>query len=273
MEYFNVIPGGAMRFRLLWLCAAPIFAAAHVAHAGECRRVVLSGDSNYPPFSWSDSHGFHGSAIDVASKALTKMGIPHEVRYVGTFPQVLESAKAGKIDLIVELKNTSDRQSYLAYSSVPLFSNPVAVFVRSDEKMEYRAWSDLVGKRGVVTVGNKFGGGFDEFAARKLTVETAEDIKSSFAKLESGQSDYYVNSYYPAVSYLFQVRRQDSFKALQPFITATENFMAWSSASPCAEKRKDMDAVLNAMMQSGEVRKMLEDNFEYLRRVQGKSGR
>ncbi|CAN5486486.1 transporter substrate-binding domain-containing protein [soil metagenome] len=239
---------------------------AHAAAVDACKQVILTGDPEYPPFSWHDGKAFHGSAIEIASLALERIHMPYQIRYVGRFPQVLEQAKLGKVHLIAELKNTPERQEYLAYSSVPIFTNPIAVFIRSDHKLAYQTWDDLVGRRGVMTASNKFGGGFDEFLKRRLTVDIAETIAASFANLATGQADYYVNSYYPGIFYLKQEGLEADFKALQPFVTATENFAAWSKASPCADKRSEFDAVLMAMVRSGEVRRMLDSNLEKFRR-------
>ncbi|MBI1892224.1 MAG: transporter substrate-binding domain-containing protein [Burkholderiales bacterium] len=258
-------PGRCVPLLGLLLVTLAFMPFAHAGDVRECKRVILTGDPDYPPFSWSDNKTLRGSAIEIAALALTRIHVPYEIRYVGTFPNVLEGAKAGKVDLIAELKNTPDRQAYLAYSTVPIFTNPVAVFVRSDQKFPYRVWDDLTTKRGVVTVGNKFGGGFDEYLARNLKVESADTIELSFASLAKGRSDYFVNSYYPAISYLVQARREADFTALQPFVTATENFAAWSKLSPCLFKRAEFDAALAAMVRSGEVRRILDANFEKLR--------
>src|SRR6185437_956209 len=161
-----------------------------------CAKVIVSGDPNYPPFSWYDGHVMRGVAIDIAQRAFEHAGIPFEVRYVGPFNRVLQSARNGTVDLVAELKDTPERREYLAYSSVAIFSNPVAVFVRGDSKLAYREWKDLAGLHGGITLGNKFGGGFDEYLAQSLSVESANSIASNFAKLQLGRIDYFVNSYY-----------------------------------------------------------------------------
>lgn len=251
---------------LAGICALTFAWAAQAAAADGCKRVIITGDPDYPPFSWYDNKVFHGSAIEIAALALERIHAPYEIRHVGRFPQVLEQARQGKVDLIAELKNTPERQEYLAYSVVPIFTNPMAVFIRSDRKLAYQSWDDLIGKRGVMTASNKFGGGFDEFLKRRLTVDIADTIAASFASLAKGQAEYYVNSYYPAIFYLKQEGIEADFKALQPFVTATENFAAWSKASPCADKRAEFDAALMAMMRSGEVRRLLDSNLEKFRR-------
>lgn len=236
------------------------------AQAGEraCAKVVISGDPDYPPFSWYDGRAMHGAAIEIAQKAFEHAGIPFEVRYVGPFNRVLQSAKNGSVDLVAELKDTPERREYLAFSGVAIFNNPVAVFVRGDRKLAYREWKDLAGLHGGITLGNKFGGGFDEFLAQSLSVESANSIASNFAKLELGRIDYFVNSYYPALSYLEREHRGGQFKALQPFVTESSNFAAWAKGSPCLAKAGEFDRTLNDMLKSGEIRRILDLNLTHL---------
>lgn len=255
------------------LAALNLFAGMSAANASSCKRAILTGDPDYPPFSWHENNVFRGSAIEIAERALHRIKLPYEIRYVGPFQKVLEAAKEGKVDLIAELKNTPERRAYLAYSEVPIFANPVAIFIRADRKISYETWDDLVGLKGGITVDNKFGGGLDEFVTNRLTVEVNSRIGLNFSKLANGQIDYFINSYYPALSYLVRERKQAEFRLLQPFATTSDNFVAWSKASPCAGKLTEFDAALSAMVRSGEVRRILEDNLDRLRqgRMQAQS--
>ena len=239
---------------------------ACAAQAGEraCAKVVVSGDPDYPPFSWYDGRAMHGSAVEIAQKALEHAGIPYEVRYAGPFNRVLQSAKSGTVDLIAELKDRPERRDFIVYSKVAIFSNPVAVFVRSDRKIEYRDWKDLAGLHGGITLGNKFGGGFDDFLERALTVESANSIATNFTKLKLGRIDYFVNSYYPALNYLEQEHKRGQFKVLHPFVTASSNFAGWAKASPCLGRRDEFDRVVAGMVRSGEVKRILEQNLTHL---------
>ena len=252
---------------VLRVCAAclPAFSAcAAAATESACPRVVISGDPDYPPFSWYDGHTMRGSAIEIAQKGFEHAGISYEVRYVGPFNRVLQSAKNGTVDVIAELKDRPERHDYLAYSKVAIFSNPVAVFVRGDSKIAFHGWKDLAGLHGGITLGNKFGGGFDEFLAQSLTVESANGIANNFTKLELGRIDYFVNSYYPALNYLESERKTEQFKTLRPFVTESSNFAGWARSSPCLARLDEFDRILTGMVKSGEVRRIHDSNLTHL---------
>jgi polar amino acid transport system substrate-binding protein len=48
---------------------------------------------------------------------------------------VLKAAESGEAAMAASLKNTPERQQYLAFASVPLFANPIAVFVPRDKRL------------------------------------------------------------------------------------------------------------------------------------------
>ncbi|KAF1047032.1 MAG: hypothetical protein GAK35_00829 [Herbaspirillum frisingense] len=162
------------KFLPVCLLASVVVAAA--AQGTECTKVVVSADSDYAPLHWYDGKRLTGASVEIASRALTALNIPFEVRYVGPFHRVLKEAERGDVSMVASLKNTPERQHYLAYTSVPLFANPIAIFVARDRRFAYAGWKDLIGKRGAITLGNQFGGGFDEFMRDNLKIETAQKI-------------------------------------------------------------------------------------------------
>jgi polar amino acid transport system substrate-binding protein len=258
---FRLILFAVLAMIMLLIVMYPAEATPHAA----CQRVILTGDPDYPPFSWYENNTFHGSAIEIVSLALNRIQLPYAIRYAGPFNKVLDAAKTGEIDLVAELKNTPKRAQYMAFSKVSIFHNPIAVFTRADRQLALNRWDDLIGLRGGITIGNRFGGGLDEFIANRLTVESADRIGLNFAKLSNGRIDYFISSYYPALSYLIREQRESEFNVLQPFAVVSDNFVGWSKISPCVDKLREFDAALSAMVRSGEVRRILDDNIDHLR--------
>lgn len=243
------------------LAAVTALSAPLTVHAAECSKVVISADSDYAPLHWYDGKRLTGASIEIATRALSALNIPYEVRYVGPFHRVLKEAESGQVAMVSSLKNTPERQSYLAFASVPLFSNPIAVFVARDKRFAYGGWKDLIGKRGAITLGNQFGGGFDEFLRDNLIIETAQKFYMNFSKLDSGRIDYLITGYYNGVIYLNQNGLADRFMPLRPFVSESDNYIAMSRASPCVKLLPRINAQLEAMQKSGELRAVLQ-SFE-----------
>jgi polar amino acid transport system substrate-binding protein len=257
MRIARVAANAALSLACLLACVAQ-------AAGRSCSKVIIAGDPDYPPFSWYDGHAMHGAAVEIVQQAFEQAGIAYELRYVGPFNRVLQSAKNGTIDVIVELKDTSEREDYLVFSKTAIFTNPVAIFVRADNNLAFREWKDLGGLHGGITLGNKFGGGFDEFLAQSLTVESANGIANNFAKLELGRIDYFVNSYYPALGYLEKEHKTAQFKALRPFVTESSNYVGWSKSSPCLARLPDVNQALVDLIKSGEAKRVLERDLSHL---------
>lgn len=232
--------------------------------AAQCSKVVLSADSDYPPLHWYDGKRLTGASIEIAVSAMQALNIPFEVRYAGPFHQVLRGAKSGEIDMISSLKDTPERREFLTYTSVPLFANPIAVFVQSDRKFAYTGWNDLIGKKGGVTQGNQFGNGFDDFLNKNLTIEVQQKLHMSFTKLELGQINYLITGYYSGLAYLASVDQQNKFVALKPFVTQTDNLIAFAKQSPCIVHLKELNAQLERMKKSGALKTILDKHTALL---------
>lgn len=246
-----------MKTYLLAMLLATL-AVTTTVHGAECAKVVVSADSDYAPLHWYDGKRLTGASIEIATRALTALDIPFEVRYVGPFHRVLKEAESGEVAMVASLKNTPERQQYLAYTSTPLFSNPIAIFVARDRNFAYAGWNDLVGKRGAITLGNQFGGGFDEFMRTNLKVDSAQKVYMNFSKLDAGSIDYLITGYYSGLIYLRENKLSDRFVALQPYISQTDNYIAMSKASPCVKYLPRINAQLELMQRRGELRSVLE---------------
>lgn len=235
-----------------------MMAVATAAQGAECTKVVISADSDYAPLHWYDGKRLTGASIEIASRALTTLEIPFEVRYVGPFHRVLKEAQSGEVAMVASLKNTPERQQYLAFTTVPLFSNPIAIFVARDRSFNYSGWKDLIGKRGAITMGNQFGDGFDDFMRDNLKVEQAQKAYMNFSKLDAGSIDYLITGYYSGMIYLNQTRQTDRFMALKPYVNETSNFIAMSKANPCVKYLPKINAQLELMQNRGELQAILE---------------
>jgi len=228
-----------------------------LAQQQECTRVVISADSDYAPLQWYDGRILRGASIDIAMRALQAINVPFEVRYVGPLQRVLDGARSGEVDMVVSLKDTPQRRDYLSFVPVPLFTNPIAVFVAQDKRFAYAGWRDLEGKKGGMTRGNQFGGGFDEFMAKNLTVETEQKLYMNFKKIELGRIDYLITGYYSGLFYLRESGQADRFVALRPYVSESDNLMAISKRSPCIKYLPALEAQLGSMRQKGLLKEML----------------
>ncbi len=246
------------------LCGALVLLSASAgasAQQRECTKVVISADSDYAPLQWYDGKNLRGASIDIAVAALQAINVPFEVRFVGPFYRVLEEAKSGEIDMVASLKENPERREYLSFVPVPLFANPIAVFVAKDKRFAYAGWNDLIGKKGGVTRGNQFGDGFDAFLAKNLKIEEEQKAYMNFKKIELGRLDYLITGYYSGLIYLRQSGQEDRFMALRPYVAQSDNLIAISKRSPCLKYLPALEQQLNNMRQKGQFKQILDKHL------------
>lgn len=231
------------------------------AHA-ECSRLIVAADPAYPPLHWYDGKKMQGASIEIAKRVLEDLKIPYEIRYVGPFSRLMALAEHGEVDMIATLKKTPERERFLLFPATPAYSNPVAVFALRNHAFKFSSRSDLIGLRGGISRGNKFGGGFDEFLAEKLTIEQANTPENNFEKLKAGRLDYLVTGYYTGMAYLIKRGYESKFMALSPFVVDTTNFLALTQNGKCADKLEAINSKLIQLKKTGVLDDLIQQSFK-----------
>jgi polar amino acid transport system substrate-binding protein len=158
-------------------------------------------------------------------------------------------AEHGEIDLVLSLRKTPERESFLSFTERPSFSNPIAVFVLQNKSFPYMQWSDLKGKRGLISLGDKFGGGFDEYWPKELAIQESGNTEENFKRLQEGQIDYFITGQFAGVAFLKnqQGRAGQMLENLAPPISDEGVYFAFSKKSPCANLLAEFDRKLASL--------------------------
>ncbi len=228
------------------------------APGARCKEVLVSADPDFAPFAWYDGASLHGASVAVVTSILQRMGLKFRVVYSGPFPRLLAAAKAGRIDIITELKATPERHDFLRFSELPLFENPSAAYVLADSSIRLRGREALAAYRVGVTRGTAQGGDLDDFIAEHLGVDIGPGIRENFEKLAAGRIDIFISPYYPAEAYLEASGLQAKFRAIKPFLATDSSYVGWSKASPCSARLAEFDQKLAAMKADGELARALD---------------
>jgi ABC-type amino acid transport/signal transduction systems, periplasmic component/domain len=255
---------------LLLACALvsrATFAVAAEPEAGRCRTLTYSTNPHYPPYDWAVGEtDFDGASID-----LLRLAVPPGVALkpvVLPWKRALALAREGKIDLLVSLRITPERSEYLRFTRHRAFPNPIVVFVRKDRIFPFKSWADLKGRRGGKSLGDTFGGGFDEYWRRELSLEDSPSMENNFEKLEAGRIDYFVTSKYVGEAYAASHRLPHGVVSLNPPISEMDIHFGFSRASPCAALVEQMDLRLEELDRRGIPEQLLR---KHLRRFKARS--
>lgn len=189
--------------RLSWRCLHGLVLAGVVAtsaHAN-CARLVASGNPEYPPYLWRDapdSAALVGANAELMRWLSREIGVPIDVRSVGTWARVQEEARQGRIDLIAGAFLTVPRLDYMDYVHPAFAQVRSVVWVRQANPIGYQRWPDLQGKNGLAVNGSSFGEEFDRFAKQSLRLVTVPTLEQALRMVERGRADFAISEEAPA---------------------------------------------------------------------------
>lgn len=251
-----------------WLLASVAPAAAEKPVIPEgCREVVYSTNPQYPPYDWEAADGFDGASIELLRMVMPP-GLPLKPA-VYPWKRSLYLAEQGEIDLLVSLRITPERSGYLVFTSHRAFPNPIVIFVRKDRSFPFTSWQDLKHRRGGVSAGDTFGGGFDEFWRASLTMEEAPTMRENFRKLDSGRIGYFVTGRYAGEAYLAKYPPEHEIIPLSPAISSLDIHFGFSKRSACAPLVGYVSRRLAELDATGTPERLLRKHLKHYRNVSG----
>lgn len=205
------------------------------AHAEDCKLLVASGNPEYPPYLWRDpkdeSHMIGANAALMAMLS-RDIGIPIEVRYIGSWARVQEEMRTGHIDLIAGAFLTMDRLTYMDYIHPSMAITRSVVITGPESALKYRQWPDLAGHSGLTVINNSFGEDFDQYAKKNLSIEEVSKLENALKMLENKRADYLIYEDAPARAFAAQLGITDLQEAPQS-ISNEELYLTLSHLSAC----------------------------------------
>jgi|GEM_PF-710372 len=218
--------------------------------------VLWCTNPEYPPYDWLDEGGkYAGAGVELLSM-LAPEGCTL-IPAVVPWPRAQAMAAEGKIDILMCIRETPERSSYLKFSAEPVFANPIVVWVRKGEMAGYSGRSDLRGSLGGVSRGDFFGGGFDEYLRSSLRYEEASSMKENFKKLRDGRIAWFVTGRYSGTAWLKAHGLGEAIVALKPPISDEGIFLGFSKKSRRISLLPLMNARLAELRDRGVPEKLL----------------
>ncbi len=215
---------------LIVLMALPTWAQADSV----CPTLVITGHPAYAPVAWAAQGSIVGAAPDLVTSIALRLGVKKVVsKDFGSWEKAQEAAKSGEADVIFGIYKNDERASYLDYIEPPFMTDPVAIVVRKGEAFPYGKWDDLKGKKGVTNAGESYGGEFDAFMAKNLTVWRAQGVVKAFEALLNRQADYLIIGLYPGKNEARQRGIASKVEFLPKELLSSDMYIAFSKQSKC----------------------------------------
>lgn len=216
------------------------------------KAIIISGHYDWKPVMWQEGNEIVGLGPNVCESIFTEMGMKSTSKHVGSWEQVQQKARTGEIDVIVALYKTEEREEYL-YFSDPYIVDPISVFVKEDNELVPQEKEDLLGKKGIVTIGDSYGQEIDDMITSKmLDVVEVNTPQEAFSMLIEEGAEYFLYSTYAGENHSFEGIRDAGIIANQYF------YIGVSKKSPAAKKLPEINRILEEYKQNGIIEDFIE---------------
>jgi len=152
-------------------------------------KVTIAMLNDYVPFSFVENGVHRGFSLEVLHEISKKSGLQFDIK-TGTWTEILENFKNGKVDMISDISHTKEREAFSLFTT-PYYEIPTFIFGYKNDKY-YRNNVSLKGKRVAITRNI-----FYKSDIQKLGVEIIE-CDTSLEKVQmvlDKKADYFLDPY------------------------------------------------------------------------------
>ncbi|WP_320172863.1 transporter substrate-binding domain-containing protein [Maridesulfovibrio sp.] len=214
--------------------------------------------SDYPPWRIvNNDNDISGINIDLTNALLQKLGL--QANYViRPWKRAQRMMKKGTADLMSGLLKHEDREQDMIFLEPPYKTHSSkAFYVLKDSSTKISSYDDLYKYRIGVTLGTKFFPRFDH--DENLRKDMGKDATNNFKKLEIGRIDTLVLTETVGDYLRYKLGYQDKVeKADYVYNKPLAVYFAISKKSPLAHRVPELNAALKTMLESGEVKTIID---------------
>jgi polar amino acid transport system substrate-binding protein len=225
----------------------------------------ISGHPEWPPIMYRFGDKIIGAGPEIIAKIFAEIGLTADFDYAGSWDEVQDKARSGEIDFLVAAYSTEERKTYMEYS-VPYTFDPVILVVKKGRGFSYEIWSDLLGLKGVATLGDSYGQQFDDYLKNNLDVDVVVTPEEAVSLLKNNQADYFIYSLYSAER-MMQFKNLSEEVEILPEYVSTENFyLTVSKKSPFVKYLPLINSLLEKYKEDGTIDRIIwehKNNFQF----------
>ncbi|MBR7887382.1 transporter substrate-binding domain-containing protein [Marinomonas sp. A79] len=233
-----------MRLQISLLCCV-LAAISFNAHAvtddeepseSQCRTLIASGNSEYPPFLWrenKDSSQLEGVNRIIMDELARRTGIDIQLAHVGPWSRAQSEVENGRVDLMAGAFYTHIRSGYMDYFMPVMLQTSSVVWQNKRNPFPFHRKEDLKNRLGVTVINNSFGQDFDHYAERHLSILSVASVSQALRMLATGRVDYVLYEKNPASAYASLLGLSEDIVAVSPDISSEGLYLTMSKRSMC----------------------------------------
>lgn len=236
----------------------------------ECTKLTATGNPEYPPYLFQDSHDPNtliGANAEIIKDIAKALNLDIEVTYSGPWSRAQRAVRNGRIDLIVGAFYTNARAKYMDYIYPAFLITRSVVWVDRNQRIEYHKKEDLIKLKGITVINNSFGQEFDDFAKTHLSLNTVSSLKQAFLMLKLGRVDYLLYEESPANAYAASFKFEGLTKTIGPEVSREGLYLTISHQSKCNTPalRERLTKALTKLLNKNQQQEALETGLSLWR--------
>ena len=247
-------------FKLKFFLAMALIAVATISLSGcglSRGSLVASGHPEWAPIMSQSGDKIIGVGPELVEKIFAQLGVGVDSKFTGTWDVVQSKAKTGEVDVLAAAYKTDERETYMEYSDAYV-KDPIAIFVDKDNKFSYEKWEDLIGKRGIVMIGDSYGQELDNYIKEKLNVMQVQTTKQAFDALAGKKVDYFIYALYSGNSEIKKQNYNDKIEALPEYVATEDFYITISKKSPYAKYLPKVNELIKKYKEDGTIDALIE---------------
>ncbi len=252
-----------MRKLFAFALAAMVTAALHALPAVAAQKIIIVGDSDYPPYCFDNNGENDGIYVQMLRKIFSRMdGYDVEIKLM-PWRRALSQVKNGTAFGIFPPYYRPGKRPWIHPYSEPLLKEKMAVFcnkrVLGNERTEFP--EDYFGLAFGVNLGFALGG--EDFcnavAAGKIRLEEVKGTEKNLQKLVMGRVDCYIGDKYAALWSLKRLVAEGRLRGRSDDVVESRilggasSYLGFSAKADTADFVAAFNALLKKMKAGGEV--------------------
>lgn len=249
-----------IKYLVQWLSMFVVLGISPMAWGGasNCQFMVISGDAQWPPFSFIQNDQLKGAGVSLTRFMADELLLPYEIKTIQREDDLLSLLKQGRVDIAV---GTFDIRRYreVAHIVYPgYFDENLSVITRSSHYFENSQWFDLMGRVGLASDHAQLGDNFSRFAKHYLFVKKNGNLRSLYRRIKNGEGDYVIGS----TEYLWvgmdKYGQESDLEFLPVHMDELPMHVAVSKASKCAQYVPFFRARIQQLKKDGVIQKWVD---------------
>lgn len=211
-----------------------------------------------PNSIWAQAQGtkIQGPIIEIANSIFTELDISVDTKVL-PWARALHNLRDGKLDGMLVLNRTKDRDQYVEYS-IAYADIPVSIFVPKGRSFTFSSLDDLVGKKGLFVQGQQFGNQFETFKPQ-LTLRAITTPGQMVKMISKSRADYAIANKYAFIMEAKRLALVDEFDTLPRIISLTPIHIGLSKKSKFTKYLNEINIRIQKMKDEGVFQRVIDD--------------